>query len=203
MIKFDGRLLTAVSYAVSTDPDRRNLRGVFFFDQVAVATNGAILTMAIDETAKIENPGTFAIPHEIQEVARHVDSTVVISNGEIEAQIGCGGVLVSGRSLQAPGPFPDYRRVLPAGPMAPSTTAFSSLIWEKVVKTAAALRGPYSATPITTWANSEADTAKAPHVVRYFGDPRILSVIMPIEWTMDESAIPEWAVKAATSRPAA
>lgn len=193
MNTFDAKLFGAVSYAVSTDESRYYLNGVYLVGGMVVATDGHMMAIAHDPNAKIDEPGIFPVTSQFRAGALSSKARIVrIEGGIMDALNEYGESLFTERSPPIDGTFPDFRRLVPSGDLVRATAPFSSVIMDKVVKIATAIRPVGVSVPITTWAAPDkgGETDATPHIVKY-DDPRIFLVIMSTRHD-DAHIIPGW-----------
>lgn len=199
---FDAKLFAAVAYAMSHEETRYYLNGVYLEGNLAVATNGHLLTVAYDDAALIEEPGIYPVSKASHSAAKSIPSTQVrIDGGILEVVDKRGTPLAVQRSKPIDGTFPEWPRVIPRGDMKRSPYEFSNQVLETVLQTTYALRGRQKITPITTWAtiDESGGSGGSPHTVRY-SDKRIFSVIMPIR-DLQDPPLPDWFLEAYPKAP--
>lgn len=197
MITFKANLLAAVALAQGGDDGRDYLGGVCFTEgNRIVATNGHILTAAIDESVYNENSGIFPISKKAISAMKKKDAhNVTIDNGLLTVWSEKVGDYEPEQLHIEPckeidGTFPDWKRVVPSmdsdlTPIGSVDGKYMSLISD-TQKTA----GYTTVSPWITTTNAD-----SVHLVRYFmpDDQKdaIFSCVVPCRHRL-AATIPSW-----------
>lgn len=174
MYQFNAQKLAAVAIAQSTEATRYYLNGVCLHGDTAVATDGHILTKAIDQ--EHTNPPEQAIfpvsKKAITAMKKNTAAKVTFENDVLTVLDETESVLHLEPSKQIDGTFPDYNRVIPDGDFESSLGGFAPDLLIRLSNTAKILiSGPLVLT---------GEDASSPHKVKYVGSSDVMSVIMPM-----------------------
>ena len=176
MYQFNAQKLAAVAIAQSFDATRYYLNGVYLHGDTAVATDGHMLTKAIETDPELENPKDGAIfpvsKKAITAMKKNTAAKVTFENDVLTVLDETESVLHLEPSKQIDGTFPDYNRVIPDGDFESSLGGFAPDLLIRLSNTAKILiSGPLVLT---------GEDASSPHKVKYVGSSDVMSVIMPM-----------------------
>ena len=190
-IVYPARFLAAVAIAQSSEESRYYLRGVCFEpDGVAIATDGHMLSaVRVEENgAVINTPGIYPISRKAQVALKSAKAKLaVIAGGILTVQDKAGCALYMEPCVAIDGTFPDWRRIVPSGDLAPTEAAFSDLILSRLAATAKTLGGESTALTL------RGSDPRGPHVVRYGGELSFFSIAMPMHHDpAHHVGVPSW-----------
>jgi hypothetical protein len=190
MIKFNAKLLAAVAVAQSIEQTRYCICGVYFKGNLAIATNGTMVTVARDPDATNES-GIYSITSKAITALKGVHASHVSIGGNQLSVMSKGGPvpLYTEPCTAIDGTFPDYRRVVPLNAKVSGKGIGSLGAWVlgKVVRTAEILES--KTTPLTVMTPG---LKSDPHIVRYSARFDIFSVAMPLGYDGYDELLPEW-----------
>lgn len=184
MIEYNAKKLAAVAFAMSTEKSRYYLCGVYFNGQLAVATDGHLMTVAHDD--KQDNiEGIYPISKKAHTAMQNQKAErVVIQDAILTVYDDQDVALHMEPCAHIDGTFPDWRRVCPSNKGFGTSASFSHLPMAKVTATAKLYRTRLSIT---------GDDEVSPHYVGYSTED-LFSVLMPMRGDkhVDNEALPEW-----------
>tara|TARA_Y100000310_G_scaffold297836_1_gene331200 strand:+ start:2501 stop:3031 length:531 start_codon:yes stop_codon:yes gene_type:complete len=172
-ITFDAKLLAAVAIAQGNEETRYYLKGVYFADDTAVATDGHMMTVASNGH---NNPGDHIMPVSKKAVTalKSRNSDIVVLDGDTLTVFDrFGEALYMETSKEIDGTYPDWQRITVEGGY-PCKVALSSKILARIAKTSEALR---KNAPVTI----TGDQPENPQHVDYHNKEHdVYSVVMPM-----------------------
>jgi len=188
MIRFDAKLLAAVSLAISTEETRYYLCGVYLEGNIAVATDSHMLTAAHDENSIIESPGIYPVSKKAIAAmkAKRADWVMINDNLLTVLQLDNSTPLYIEPCVAIDGTFPDWRKVVPKDACNPGLAAFANKLVSKVCDTAAILNAPS-----IRFTQQDTESTGSPNVVDY-NDIRVFSVVMPMRAIMTPDTVHSW-----------
>jgi len=203
MIKFNATSLAAVALAQPKGETRYYLCGVYFTEgNLAVATDGFMLTCARDAENKSDESGIFPISKKaISAMKKRGASSVTIENGLLTVWEKPAYSDPEPRHIEPckkiDGTFPDWRRVIPSTESTECKAALSHKLLSVIVESSGLVSGRKDA-PVSI----VGDTNTSPHVVRYDSEMYdVFSVIMPMRF--GEQGTPGWYRDSLCEKPTA
>lgn len=185
MIKFNAQKLAAVAMCQSTEQTRYYLCGVYFEGNKAVATDGHMLTVAIDHNSEAPNGDGAIMPvskKAITAMKAQKADYVVFNNDQLTVINADGKTFYIEPSVPIDGTFPDWRRVLPSELGEVCAVGVLPWVLARIAATAKVLNN--SAARITGVALED------PQAVLYSGDSEVFSVAMPCRGVV--AKFPDW-----------
>jgi hypothetical protein len=186
-ISVNATLFAAVWNARSFEETRYYLNGIHFEPGCMVATDGHILT-----ATQIEYDGPPVIlpaSKKAYAAAKGKKADLVQWDGAILSVVDANGATLHMEPC-APidGTFPDWRRILPSGDLAPTGATFLAPVLTALLETARGLSG-------TSGYTMRGADALSPHLVTYAGVEPVFSVVMPARrdvWPASVDVVPDW-----------
>ncbi len=179
-IRFNAKLLAAVGVAISTDQTRYYLRGVYFHDTKAVATDGHLMTVATDPDAETDGAGHIMPVSDkaITAMKKKGANQVAFANNMLSVIDDNGEIIHIEPCKEIDATFPDYAQIIPNNPGEFATGAFSDKLLSRITTTAKNLGiQDRSGLPISL----KGETGTSPHVVTYHQTTyELFSVVMPM-----------------------
>lgn len=187
-ISVPANLFAAVWNARSFEETRYYLNGIHFEPGCMVATDGHILT-----AARIEYDGPHVIlpaSKKAYAAAKGKKATSVQWDGSILSIIDANGATLHMEPCKPiDGIFPDWRRILPSGDLAPTGATFLAPVLTAMLETAKCHGGAAGYT-------MRGADSLSPHLVTYQGKEPVFSVAMPARpgvWPTAVDVVPAWA----------
>ena len=147
MIKFDATKLAAVAIAQSNEETRYYLKGVYFEGDIAVATDGNILTASQDTESVNDAPGIYPISKKAHAAMKKRGALCVVIQDDVLTVLDDQERTTHMEPCKPiDGTFPDWKRLIPKEIGAPNEAAFSAIVMGKLVSTAVTLSGNKAAT---------------------------------------------------------
>ena len=175
MIKFNARKLAAVAIAQDINSGTHlYLAGVYLSGDKAVATDGAMMTVATDDS--FDNDGHHIMPvskKAITALKNKKADLVIFDNDTLTVYSDRSEVLYLEPYKEIDGTFPEWKRVVPDDTGVVSHGTFSWSLLERIVQTAKILNNGLPGISFKGKGNME------PHVVTYHADADVFSVVMP------------------------
>lgn len=174
MIKFNARKLAAVAIAQEIS-GRPYLAGVYLSGNKAVATDGAMLTAATDDS--FDNDGDHIMPiskKAITALKNKKADLVVFDDDTLYVKSNQGEVLYLEPCQEIDGTFPEWSRVVPDDTGVISYGTFSWSLLERIAQTAKILSDG-----LPTGVSFKGKGNKDAHIVTYHADADVFSVVMP------------------------
>ena len=203
MIKFNAKKLAAVALAQSTEQTRPYINCVYFENKTAVATDGVIMTIALDDESEIseaENHMYFISKKAIAAMKNRKSGVVTIDNNRLIVENDQPDTPALheesiSENIGLNNTFPKYRNIIPTvDPVKPTGAVFSEIIMRKICDTAKTLKTlNISAGGISILGEFPRDA----HIVRY-DNHDVFSVVMPLSGRRainHADQIPSWFVE--------
>ncbi len=147
MIKFNATKIAAVAIAQSNEETRYYLRGVYFTGDIAVATDGHILTASRDTESVNDAPGIYPISKKAQAAMKKRGALYVVIQDDVLTVLDNQERTTHMEPCKPiDGTFPDWKLVIPKEIGAPNESAFSAIVMGKLISTAVTLSVDKSAT---------------------------------------------------------
>jgi hypothetical protein len=197
MIIFNATKLAAVAQAQSKEETRYYLRGVYFDGNIAVATDGNIATIAIDEDSTNDANGIYPVSKKAitamkSKRANHVtfDNGILTVFAHSLNSDNTPDPLYLESSVKIDGTFPNWRNIVPQDRGSNTDAGFSPVIQRKLCDTAKII----GASAYRMFGDDTKDSAIRAHVVAYNDNNDVFSVVMPMRANFATNQ-PEWAIK--------